>query len=75
MPDRLERDIEDVLDKIEDFEWHRNRRRGPSKVRQVWDRWWQGASDAIGRRMARFTSDSFGLAFRSTDGVLSSGHL
>ena len=31
MSDRLERDIEEVLDKVEDFEWHRRRRRGPRR--------------------------------------------
>ncbi len=56
MPDRLERDVEDVLDKIEDFEWHRANRRKPSKVRQAWNGWTQRASDAIGGRLARFTA-------------------
>jgi hypothetical protein len=35
MSDRLERDIEDVLDKIEDFEWHRKQRRQPSRARSI----------------------------------------
>ena len=62
MPDRLERDIDEVLDKIEDFEWHRARRRRPSKLRQAWNGWWQGASDAIGRRLAHFTAGHLMLA-------------
>lgn len=56
MSDRLEREIEDVLSNIDDFEWHRRRRSRPSKLRRAWDRWWQGASDAIGRRLASFTA-------------------
>ena len=35
MPDRLERDIEEVLDKIEDFQWHRRKRRPPGRLRVV----------------------------------------
>jgi hypothetical protein len=62
MPDRLERDIDEVLDKIEDFEWHRAQRRRPSKLRQAWNGWWQGASDAIGRRLARFSAGHLMLA-------------
>ncbi|HJN91147.1 MAG TPA: hypothetical protein QGF05_00295 [Dehalococcoidia bacterium] len=56
MSDRLERDVEDVLDQIEDFEWHRANRRRPSKARQAWNGWTRSASDAIGRRLARFTA-------------------
>ena len=62
MSDRLERDVEDVLGKIEDFEWHRKHRRKPSKVRQVWNRWWGGASAVIGRRLAGFTAGHLMLA-------------
>lgn len=35
MPDRLEREIEEVLDKIEDFEWHRRKRRPSGRLRVV----------------------------------------
>lgn len=35
MPDRLEREIEDVLSKVEDFEWHRRRRRSRRLLRAL----------------------------------------
>jgi hypothetical protein len=54
--DKLEREIEDVLEKIEDFEWHRRRRRGPSRSRRAWSRVWHGASNALGHRFAQFTA-------------------
>ena len=54
--DKLEREIEDVLGKIEDFEWHRRQRRGPSRARRAWNRAWQGSSNALGRRFAQFTA-------------------
>jgi hypothetical protein len=54
--DKLEREIEDVLGKIEDFEWHRRRRRGPSRSRRAWSRIWQGTSNALGRRFVQFTA-------------------
>jgi hypothetical protein len=54
--DKLEREIEDVLGKIEDFEWHRRQRRGPSRARRAWSRAWQGSSNVLGRRFAQFTS-------------------
>ena len=54
--DKLEQEIEDVLGKIEDFEWHRRQRRGPSRSRRAWSRAWQGASNTLGRRFAQFTA-------------------
>jgi hypothetical protein len=54
--DKLEREIEDVLEKIEDFEWHRRHRRGQSRSRRAWNRIWQDASDGLGRRFAQFTA-------------------
>ena len=56
MPDRLERDIEDVLEKIEDFEWHRKQRRGPSRARRAWSGFWQRNSDRLGAFFLRFSS-------------------
>ncbi len=60
--DKLERDVEDVLAKIEDFEWHRRRRREPSRSRRAWSRLWQGASDTMGHRFAQFTAGHAMLA-------------
>ena len=56
MPDRLDRDIEEVLDNIEDFQWHRRHRRGRSRLRQAFDRTAGRMSDAAGRRFASFTA-------------------
>ena len=56
MPDRLERDIEDVLENIEDFEWHRRQRRGPSRARRSWDALMRQVSDGLGSVFVRFTS-------------------
>lgn len=35
MPDQLEREIEDVLSKVEDFEWHRRRRESRRLLRAL----------------------------------------
>ncbi len=56
MADRLERDIEDVLENIEDFEWHRRQRRGPSRARRGWDALMRQVSDGLGSMFVRFTS-------------------
>lgn len=56
MPDRFERDIEDVLDNIEDFEWHRKHRRKPSRVRRAWSGFWQRTSDRLGAFFLRFSA-------------------
>ena len=56
MVDRLERDIEEVLENIEDFEWHRRQRRGPSRVRRAWNGAWQSVSDGLGKLFIRFTA-------------------
>ena len=56
MSDRLERDIEDVLDKIEDFEWHRKQRRQPSRARRAWSSVWQRTSDHLGSFFLRFSA-------------------
>lgn len=56
MPDRLERDVEDVLDKIEDFEWHRKHRRRPSRARRAWSGLWQRTSDRLGAFFLRFSA-------------------
>lgn len=56
MADKLEREIEDVLDKIEDFEWHRRHRRRPSRTRRAWDTWWAHTVGRVEQRLARFTA-------------------
>lgn len=62
MSDKLERDIEEVLDNIEDFEWHRRQRRGPSRVRRAWSGFWQSVTDWIGLRLAGFNAGHLMLA-------------
>ncbi|MEE9278155.1 MAG: hypothetical protein V3V06_07050 [Dehalococcoidia bacterium] len=56
MPDKLNREIEEVLNKIEDFEWHRRQRRGPSRARRAWSGFWQRTAGRIGFWFARFSS-------------------
>ena len=55
MPDRIERDIEEVLARIDDFEWHR-RRRTPSRARRAWDRVWGLTAVRVGHRLAALTA-------------------
>ncbi|PZC49916.1 MAG: hypothetical protein DK306_000339 [Chloroflexi bacterium] len=62
MADRLERDVEDVLEKIEDFEWHRRQRRAPSRARRAWSGFWQQTSDRLGSLFVRFSSGHLMLA-------------
>ena len=62
MPDRIEREIEDVLDKIEDFDWHRRQRRGASRVRRAWSGFWQRTSDRLGMLFVRFSAGHLMLA-------------
>jgi hypothetical protein len=49
--DNLQRDIEDVLDKIEDLESHPRSSRGPNWVRRVWSGIWQGGASRLRRRL------------------------
>ena len=54
--DRLEQEIEDVLSRVEDFEWRRLHRRGPSQSRRLWNQFWESTTNIIGRNLARFTT-------------------
>ena len=56
MSDHLEEEIEDVLGKIEDFEWHRRQRRGPSRSRRAWDGLWRGTGDRLSFLFIRFSA-------------------
>ncbi len=56
MADKIERDVEEVLSKIEDFEWHRRQRRGPSRARRAWNDSWQRLADRASLRLARFSA-------------------
>lgn len=62
MPDRLERDIEEVLDKIEDFEWHRRKRRPPGRLRVVAERVRKRLASIIAARPARIVPGHLMLA-------------
>ena len=62
MSEKLERDIEEVLEKIDDFSWHRRQRRGRSRVRRMWAVSWQRASDVIGGRLASLAAGHVMLA-------------
>ena len=55
MPDKLDQDIEEVLSKIEDFEWHRRQRREPSRLRRSWNRRWDALTQSIASLLVRFT--------------------
>ncbi len=55
MPDRIEREIEEVLGQIEDFEWHRQRRRGRSRLRTAFDGAWGRTAAIIDRVLLRVT--------------------
>ena len=50
--DKLERDVEEVLQSIDDFDWQRKRHRRTGPVRRGLGRFLEGAT----RRAARFTS-------------------
>lgn len=50
--DKLERDVEEVLQSIDDFDWQRKRRRGSGPARRAAARGLEG----ITRRAARFTT-------------------
>ena len=63
MSDKIEREIEEVLSNIEDFDWHRRqrqRRNGPIRrsLRSFRDR----LGDAIGHRLAALTAGHLMLA-------------
>ena len=62
MSDRLERDIEDVLGDIEDFEWHRRQRRGHSRARRRWDSLWRGIGDRLAFLFINFSAGHLMLA-------------
>lgn len=52
MSDRLERDVEEVLANIEDFDWRRRAQRRPGPLRRAFRR----ASDGFLRRIASFNA-------------------
>lgn len=62
MSDQLDQEVEDLLGKIEDFEWHRRQRRGHSRARQAWSTFWQRAADRLAQRLVRFTAGHLMLA-------------
>ena len=51
MSDKLERDVEEVLENIEDFDWNRRRQRRPGPIRRAI----AGSAAAITRRAAAFS--------------------
>ncbi len=54
--DRLEQEIEDVLSRVENFEWRRFHRHGPSQSRRLWNQFWVATTNIVGRNLARFTT-------------------
>lgn len=52
MSDKLERDVEEVLQSIDDFDWQRKQRRGTGPIRRRTGRF----LEATTRRAARFTT-------------------
>ena len=55
MSDQLDQDIEDVLSKIDDFEWHRRQRQGQSRLRRAWNRRWDALTQSTASLLVRFT--------------------